>query len=92
MSNSTDLDIVAHARREARTCVTLDADFHTLLATSGEMSPSVIRLRRQGLDAAALADLLQRIWPAIESALTHGAMVTVTDRTIRSRRLPIVRA
>lgn len=39
------------------------------------------------LDAAALADLIASIWPDIESPLAHGAMVTVTDRTIRTRLL-----
>ena len=40
---------------------------------------------------ARIAALLQAIWPGIETALTDGAMVTVTDRSIRVRRLPIVR-
>ena len=76
-------------RLENRVCVTLDADFHTLLATCGERNPSVIRIRKEGLDAAALAALLQAVWPRIESALNDGAMVTITDRSVRVRRLPI---
>jgi hypothetical protein len=52
----------------------------------------VIRVRKEGLDAAALAALLQGIWPGIEDALKGGAMVTVTDRSVRVRRLPIIRA
>jgi predicted nuclease of predicted toxin-antitoxin system len=79
------------ARAEARICVTLDADFHTLLAISGERGPSVIRIRKEDLDATALTALLQGIWPGIEDALNGGAMVTVTDRSVRVRRLPIVR-
>lgn len=55
MSRADDKDIVRRARAEARICVTLDADFHSLLATSGERSPSVIRIRNEGLDATALA-------------------------------------
>jgi predicted nuclease of predicted toxin-antitoxin system len=85
------VDILRRARAEARVCITLDADFHSLLATSGERAPSVIRIRKQGLDAAALAALLQNIWAGIEDALNNGAMVTVTDRSVRVRRLPIVR-
>jgi hypothetical protein len=52
----------------------------------------VIRIRKQGLDATALAVLLQGIWPGIEDALDSGALATVTDRSIRVRRLPIVRS
>jgi predicted nuclease of predicted toxin-antitoxin system len=79
------------ARAESRVCVTLDADFHSLLATSGERGPSVMRIRKEGLDATVLAALLQAIWPRVEDALNSGAPVTVTERSIRVRRLPIVK-
>lgn len=61
MSRASDADILQRARAETRACVTLDADFYSLLPTSGERGPSAIRIRRQGLDAAALAVLLQGI-------------------------------
>ena len=92
MSRADDVDILQQARTEARICVTLDADFHSLLAISGESGPSVIRIRKEGVDATALAVLLQRIWPGVEDALNGGAMVTVTDRSVRVLPLPIVRA
>jgi predicted nuclease of predicted toxin-antitoxin system len=91
MSRADDVDILRRARAEARVCVTLDADFHSLLAISGERGPSVIRIRKQGLDATELAALLQGIWPGVEDPLTGGAMVTITERSVRVRRLPIVR-
>ena len=91
MSRAADSDVLARARAEARICVTLDADFHSLLAISGEGGPSVIRIRKEGLDASGLTALLQGIWPGIEDALVRGAMVTVTDRSVRVRRLPIIR-
>lgn len=91
MSRADDLDILERARAEGRVCVTLDADFHSLMAIRGARDPSVIRIRKEGLDAAALAGLLQAIWPGIDAALGDGAMVTVTDRSVRTRRLPIVR-
>lgn len=91
MSRADDVDILRRARAEARVCVTLDADFHSLLAISGEGGPSVIRIRKQGLDATALAALLQGIWSGVEDALTGGAMVTIMERSVRVRRLPIVR-
>lgn len=91
MSRADDIDILRRARAESRVCVTLDADFHSLLATSGQRSPSVIRIRKQGLDATALAALLQAIWSKVEDRLDSGALVTITERSIRTRRLPIVR-
>ena len=91
MSRADDGDVLKRARAEQRVCVALDGDFHALLATSGESGPSVVRIRREGLNAGALASLLQTVWPEIEDALAAGAMVTVTDRAIRIRRLPIVK-
>jgi predicted nuclease of predicted toxin-antitoxin system len=91
MSRSDDLDILQRARGESRICITLDADFHALIATRGERSPSVIRIRREGLNATALATLLQAIWPRVEDALDNGALVTVTKRSVRIRHLPVAR-
>jgi predicted nuclease of predicted toxin-antitoxin system len=91
MSRADDAEILRRARAHSRVCVTLDADFHSLLATSGEHGPSVIRIRREGLDGTALSALLQAIWSRVEDALDRGALVTVTERSIRVRRLPIVR-
>jgi predicted nuclease of predicted toxin-antitoxin system len=91
MSRADDVDILRRARSEGRICVTLDADFHSLLAISGEPDPSVIRIRKEGLDATALAALLRGIWPGIEDAVEDGALVTVTERSVRVRRSPIAK-
>ena len=69
-----------------RVCITLDADFHSILATSGERTPSVIRIRKEGLDATALAALLQRIWPRFEDALDNGALLTLERSPINLTR------
>ena len=89
LSQATDERILAYASAENRACVTLDADFHALLATSGARQPSVIRIRREGLDAQALADLLIDMWPRIEQSATEGALITVTEKSIRVRALPV---
>jgi predicted nuclease of predicted toxin-antitoxin system len=91
MSTFTDSEILGVGQRDNRVCVTLDADFHALLATTYASSPSTVRIRREGLDARTLAKLLQTIWPRIVQALDEGAMVTVTERSVRVRRLPISR-
>ena len=81
-----------YARRENRVCVTLDADFHALLAISAESGPSIIRIRIEGLKAPPLAGLLVATWPKIAAALAGGAMVTITDRAVRVKKLPIVKS
>jgi predicted nuclease of predicted toxin-antitoxin system len=63
--------------------------FHAHLATTAASTPSVIRIRREGLNAQALASLLRAVWPRVETALDQGAAVTITDSSVRIRRLPI---
>jgi predicted nuclease of predicted toxin-antitoxin system len=42
---AADADILEKGRQENRVIVTLDADFHALLALTEATSPSVIRIR-----------------------------------------------
>jgi predicted nuclease of predicted toxin-antitoxin system len=58
MSEAEDADIIQQARDEGRIIVTLDADFHALLALNVATTPSVIRIRIERLRAQALTDLL----------------------------------
>jgi len=90
MSRASDAEILEFA--DARNCVvvTLDADFHSLLAVAAAAGPSVVRIRIEGLDANALAKLLETIRPRIEDAVTKGAMVTVTPTAIRIHYLPVL--
>lgn len=89
MERATDRAIIEYARQESRFCVTLDSDFHSLIALANTAKPSVIRIRQEGLSGQRVAELLERIYQEIEVDLTRGAFVTVTDKTIRVRRLPI---
>jgi predicted nuclease of predicted toxin-antitoxin system len=45
LSRADDAVIIERGRDEDRIVVTLDADFHALMALSGASSPSVIRIR-----------------------------------------------
>ena len=89
MAKSPDRDILDYARGSNRVCVTLDADFHAILAVSGASQPSVIRIRREGLRGEYLAGMLVAIWPRIEKYILRGAMVTVTSHSLRIRNLPV---
>lgn len=89
MSQSSDRSILDFARAQGRTVVTLDADFHALLAVANEAGPSVVRIRQEGLKDREIAALLLAIWSRIETQIQRGAMVTVTETTIRVRNLPL---
>lgn len=90
MSRATELEILDAARVQQRICITLDADFHTHLAVTNAATPSVIRLRIEGLKADAFAHLLIAVRPQIKNHVDPGAaMITITDRNVRIRSLPI---
>lgn len=90
MARATDWEIIQWAVREKRTIITLDSDFHMLLSLHKLLQPSVIRIRQAGLNGERLAALIIRVWPQIALALTNGAAITVTNRDMRVRLLPII--
>ena len=89
-SESEDDAILQLGRDTERVVATLDADFHTLLALSGATSPSVIRIRIEGLRGDAMAKLLQTVLAQCADDLANGAAVTVQEGRIRVRLLPIL--
>jgi predicted nuclease of predicted toxin-antitoxin system len=91
LASASDAKILEFGLREQRVVVTLDADFHALLAISGAKEPSVIRIRIEGLGAEDHARLLAHALSACKKDLEKGAMVTVTENGIRIRQLPLLR-
>lgn len=89
LGTASDEQILEYARGERRAICTLDADFHSILAVTGASNPSVVRIRQQGLRGADVASLLKRVWDEVGELLEGGAAVTVTERAIRLRRLPL---
>ena len=89
LAAASDQTILNQAEQQGRTVVTLDADFHALLAVSGASAPSVVRLRIEGLKGSELAALLVRVWDRAGVALARGAIATVTLASIRIKDLPI---
>ena len=83
MSRASDSQILERARQENAVVVTLDADFHALLALSGDALPSVIRIRSEGLRGEDVAKLLTRLLSRIVSQLQEGAVVTLNERGAR---------
>ena len=90
MSQAEDAEIIQKARVEERVVVTLDADFHTLLALNEAASPSVIRVRIERLRAQALRDLLLMVIAECEEDLEQGVAIAVEPSRIRIRRLPLI--
>lgn len=89
MAKAADSEILDEALSRDAFVVSLDSDFHQLLAMSGATRPSVIRIRIEGLKAEPLADLLVKVLAIASSELEAGAVVSVTVQRIRVRSLPI---
>lgn len=89
LSRAEDEEILGRARIENRVVVTLDADFHRLMALSGASQPSVVRLRIQGMRGEELARLLKGLFEQCATALDTGALVSVRAHHVRIRKLPL---
>lgn len=90
LAAASDEIILNEASQRDAVVVTLDADFHAILARSGAAKPSVIRIRIEGLKAVELANLLSQVLAVAAADLALGAAVSVTPpKLVRIRRLPI---
>lgn len=89
LATASDSEILDYARKHDLIVVTLDADFHMLLAAAGAASPSVIRLRQQRLNAKAAAEVIVAVLNRSQDALEAGAVVSATRTLVRVKRLPL---
>jgi len=89
-SEAEDADILQRGRDEGRIVITLDADFHAILALSQAATPSVILVRIEGLYGKKAAELIQAVLARCTDDLKQGAMITVQPGRIRIRRLPLL--
>ena len=87
LHRAIDSEIIAIAKQQDRTIVTLDSDFHSLLVLHGAVMPSVVRVRIEGLRSNEMSKLLLKVLPTIEDKLLAGAMATITSRSVRVRNL-----
>lgn len=90
LAEADDAEIIKAARDGNRVVITLDSDFHTILAITRATKPSVIRVRIQGLKADDLSSLVQYVLSRCATELANGAMISVTETQVRIRRLPVL--
>ncbi|MFH0980982.1 MAG: DUF5615 family PIN-like protein [Planctomycetota bacterium] len=89
LATASDRDILVRAEADDRIVVTLDADFHAIIALSGATKPSVIRVRIEGVRGPELSEIIMRTIQKCETELRTGAIVSVGPRRLRLRRLPL---
>jgi len=89
MATASDYSIIQPAEKEQRVVVTLDADFHAILAQSSATKPSVLRLREEGLKAPQVCAMIMLIHSHFAHSLAEGCVVTANPNKARIRMLPI---
>jgi predicted nuclease of predicted toxin-antitoxin system len=89
MSRAADEEILAFSLGRDAAVVTLDADFHAILAVSGAQGPSVIRMRLQGLGAPEVVEVIRTVLASFETELRSGSLITVKALKTTCHRLPI---
>ena len=89
LSTSPDEEILKAAASENRIIVTLDADFHRHLVLNQSSQPSVVRLREEGLKAADIVAILNKLMASFEASLTHGCVISYQRNKVRLRALPL---
>lgn len=89
MAQASDAAIIERAIRENRVIITLDADFHALIALTGAGKPSVIRIREEGLKGRAITALVIQIARGFGPDLEAGCLVTYSRGKVRLRALPL---
>ena len=84
-----DPKILEKARDEDRILLAHDLDFSDLMAASGEHLPSVIIFRLQSMRPDNVNRHLAAIIESVGDKLMEGVIISVNERRIRVRNLPI---
>jgi predicted nuclease of predicted toxin-antitoxin system len=69
--------------------ITLDADFHALVAIRGLRRPSVIRLRREGCRAEAVVKIVGDVLASLRSELEKGCLISIREHLASVHMLPV---
>jgi len=85
-----DTAIVSKACLENRVILTHDLDFSRIVALSAARVPSVITFRLTDMRPPSVLMVLEHVLRTRAVEIEAGAMITVSDRNIRVRRLPVV--
>ena len=88
--DAEDFEILEFARQQNRVIITQDLDFSSLLALGGYEKPSLITFRLSVPEPETITRKLLELLPHIEDRSAEGCAVTIDDRRVRVRRLPIL--
>ena len=87
--DAPDNEILGYARSNGYVVFTHDLDFGTILAATKANCPSVIQIRSQNVTPKHLGRLVVSALHQFEKHLKAGALVTVDEKKLRVRILPL---
>lgn len=90
LATAPDEQILEWCRHEGRVAFTRDADFHAILARTGQSAPSVVRIRIEPLPEDELIRIIEWIVREKKSDLETGVAMSVKAGSIRTHYLPII--
>lgn len=90
MAFAADDEILRWCAEHDHVVVTHDHGFHQQIALANATRPSVIRIRLQGLNYEAVASLVLEVVDSHEAILDAGALISVSGKRVRVRRLPLM--
>jgi predicted nuclease of predicted toxin-antitoxin system len=89
LNGRPDFEIVEFATRNNLTIITHDLDYGRIVSLSGKSTPSVVTFRLEKISADSLYKLIKTHRQQLEKYVQRGALLTVDERKIRYRLLPV---
>jgi len=89
LGNAPDAELMRWAREHQHVILTQDLDFSQLLFVTSEKGPSVVLLRMDNEFETAARDHVCAAITVAESALSLGALLTISPNRVRLRHLPL---
>lgn len=89
LGREADVTIMARAKQEARTVVTVDLDYPRLLTLAHATEPSLILFRDGDWSEAAVIGRMGEVLAALTEADIVQSIIVVDHVRVRRRRLPI---
>lgn len=87
--DAPDYEILTYAKSNRHVVFTHDLDFGTILAVTKADCPSVIQIRTQDVTPENLGSLIVSALHQFEKHLEDGAIVTIDQKRLRARILPL---
>lgn len=88
--NARDSEIMAWAAANRYIVVTHNLDFSAILAATQGNAPSVVQIRAEDVSPDVIGTKIARALHQMESELKAGALLSIDDKTMRLRILPLV--